>query len=166
MTFCIGWKKKNPPDICYQMITIHWNNGWPSTLTSLSKKKNVSYRKYSVNVTSNLEPAVASHDCGIMVMWLPSQSFKNLQFFFASISTSRHQGWSVACHQSRPLFTLAVSVPLRSAFSANYVNCRYCFVLCGMPECDGWALWVPGCSWPGMVLSCEAANIKGRRCKS
>lgn len=45
------------------------------------QQKNVSHRKYSVNMTSNLEPAVASHDCGIMVMWLPSQSFKNLQFF-------------------------------------------------------------------------------------
>lgn len=38
-------------------------------------------KKYSVNMTSNLEPAVVSHDCGIMVMWLLSQSFKNLKFF-------------------------------------------------------------------------------------
>lgn len=51
-----------------------------------NKKKNVSHRKYSVNMTSNLEPAVASHDCGIMVMWLPSQSFKNLQFFLPPLA--------------------------------------------------------------------------------
>ncbi len=87
-------------------------------------------------------------------------------FFCVSIPTSTLQGLSLCLCQEGPLmFTDHISMPLRRAFSTKCLNCGYCFQLCCMREHEGWALlWALCCSWAEIVLSCEAADIKGHRC--
>lgn len=92
---------------------------------------------------------------------------KKLAGFCVSISTSWNQGLCLFLCQDGPLmFTDDILVPLRRALSTERLNCGYCFQLCSMRDYECWALWALCCSWVETVLSCEARDIKGHRCKS